>query len=229
MKAEQDVAFKDLNGLRDERTKAHEDQQKKYATVKEIKDKFYQQKRAATEYEREARRVREEKRRAENDAYHRGKRQEAAASKLDEASLPAYEYEVRTTQNLIAYFDPASAQKQQVTSPSKFAATTSRTVDSSGMKGTRYVRDEEDYFIGGGGKKKRSRNNAPTSSGFNLDLGTLDSLAKVGVDPPASQSDVLGVVEKLKEKLEFWKGDQKRKTDEVRNTTLKSVKSECRD
>lgn len=227
IKAEQDEAFKGLNSMRDERTKAHEQQQKAYTSVKEIKDRYFQARRAAQDYEREARRVREEKRRAENDAYHRGKRQEVAKQKLEEASAPAYQEEIRTAQNLIAYFDPSSAQKQAAAGPGKFAATASRTVDDSGMKGTKLSKkggddDDDSYFIGGGGKKnKRNRNqresaSTPTEGGkFNLDLGTIDSLGRIGVDPPMSQSDVPNVVEKLKEKLEHWKGDQKRKTDEV--------------
>ena len=226
IKAEQDDVYKNLNTLRDERTKAHEDQQQKYGTVKEIKDKYYQQRRAAADYEKEARRVRDDKRKAENDAYHRGRRQDAAKAKLEEASAPAYQDDIRTTQNLIAYFDPSSAQKQDVTGPGKFAATASRTVDDSSMKGTRLAKkgdDEENYFIGGGGKKKKGNRNqqkggsaAATSEGkYNLDMGTIDSLGRIGVDPPMSQADVPSVVEKLKEKLEFWKGDQKRKTEEV--------------
>lgn len=231
IKAEQDDAYKNLNALRDERTKIHEDQQKKYASVKEIKDKYYQARRAAQDYEKEARRVRDERRKAENDAYHRGRRQEAAKAKLEEASAPAYQDEIRTTQSLLAHFDPSFAQKAEAAGPGKFAATASRTVDSSGMKGTRLSKkgdEEENYFIGGGGKKnKRNRNQqanggaaSPAPEGkFNLDLGTIDSLAKIGIDPPMSQADVPAVVEKLKEKLDFWKGDQKRKTDEVRINT----------
>lgn len=227
IKAEQDEAFKGLNALRDERTKAHEQQQKAYTNVKEIKDRYYQSRRAAQEYEREARRVREEKRRAENDAYHRGKRQEVAKQKLEEANAPAYQEEIRTAQNLIAYFDPSSAQKQTASGPGKFAATASRTVDDSGLKGTKLSKktdDEDSYFIGGGGKKnKRNRNqpreaaaaSTPTEGKFNLDLGTIDSFGRMGVDPPMSQADVPSVVEKLKEKLEHWKSDQKRKTEEV--------------
>ena len=226
IKAEQDDVYKNINALRDERTGAHEDQQKKYASVKEIKDRYFQARRAAADYEKEARRIRDEKRRAENDAYHRGRRQEAAKAKLEEASAPAYQDEITTTQNLIRYFDPSSAQKQDVTSPGKFAATASRTVDDSGIKGTRLTKkggDNEDYFVGGGGKKKKGRKNQqdgaaappPAEGKFNLDIGTIDSLGRIGVDPPMSQSDVPAVVEKLKEKLDFWKGDQKRKTDEV--------------
>jgi uncharacterized coiled-coil DUF342 family protein len=225
IKAEQDDAYKNLNSLRDDRTKAHEDQQKKYATVKEIKDRFYQSRRAAVEYDKEARRIRDEKRRAENDAYHRGRRQETAKAKLEEASAPAYQDEIRTTQSLLTHFDPSYSQKQEVTSPGKFAATASRTVDSSGMKGTQLLKkgeEDDNYFIGGGGKKnKKNRNRqqhaaSPAAEGkFNLDMGTIDSLAKIGIDPPMSQADVPTVVEKLKEKLEFWKSNQKKKTDEV--------------
>jgi len=232
IKAEQDDAFKNLNALRDERTKAHEDQQKKYSAVKDIKDKYYQSRRAAVEYEREARRIREEKRRAENDAYHRGRRQEVAKTKLDEASAPAYQDEIRTAGNLIAYFDPSSAPKQAVSGPGKFAATANRTVEDTGFKGTRLPKkgeDEESYFVGTGGKKnKRKGNQGRTGSGtaspapegksegkFNLDLGTIDSLGRLGVDPPMSQSDVPALVEKLKEKLAHWKEDQDRKTKEV--------------
>lgn len=228
IKAEQDDAFKNLNAMRNERTKAHEEQQKKYTTVKEIKDRYYQSRRAAVDYEREARRIREEKRRAENDAYHRGRRQETAKAKLDEASAPAYQDELRIANNLLAHFDPSSASKQEVAGPGKFAATASRTVDESGFKGTRLPKkgeeEESSYFVGGKGKKnKRSRGQAsgaaspaPEGGKFNLDIGTIDSLGRIGVDPPMSQGDVPAVAEKLKEKIAFWKGDQDRKTKDVR-------------
>ncbi|KAK4498270.1 hypothetical protein PRZ48_010928 [Zasmidium cellare] len=226
IKAEQDESFKSLNSLRDERTKLHEEQQKKWSTVKEIKDAYFEQRRAAVAYEREAKRVREEKRKAENDAYFRGKRQEAAKSKLEDASAPAYQDEIRTTQALIAHLDPSSVGKKEAAGPGKFAASASRTVDASGIKGTALKKkgdEEENYFIGGGGKKKKGRGQkdangvsspAPEGGKFSLDLGTIDSLAKIGVDPPMSQADVPTVVEKLKEKLDFWKKDQDRMTKE---------------
>jgi len=226
IKAEQDEVFKDLNSLRDERTRLHEDQQKKYSAVKELKDAYYSQRREAVKYEQEARRIREEKRRAENDAYHRGKRQEAAKAKLEDASAAAYQDEIRTTQSLLAFFDPSSSVKQVASGPSQFAATNIRTVDTTGFKGTRVSKkdeEEENYFVGTGGKKnKRNRGQAgagvtspqPTEGKFNLDLGTIGSLALINVDPPMSQAEVPAVVEKLKEKLAYWKGDQERKTKE---------------
>ena len=221
IKAEQDEVYKNLNALRDERTAAHEDQQKKYTAVKEIKDKFYSSRRAAVEYEREARRIREEKRRAENDAYHRGRRQEVAKEKLEEASAPAYQDEIRTTQALLYHFDPSSVAKPEAAGPGKFAAAATRKVEGQELKGTlvKSKKDnDEDFMAGTGGKKKKGgkRDNAsPAAAKFQLDVGTIENLGRINVDPPMQQSDVPAVVEKLKEKLAFWKENQESKTKEV--------------
>ena len=227
IKAEQDDAYKNFDSLKAERNKAHEDQQKRYSAVKDIKDKYYQSRRAAVDYEREARRIREEKRKVENDAYHRGRRQEVAKGKLEEASAPAYQEEIRIAQNLMVHFDPSQATKQEASGPGKFAATEIRKVEGNDIKGTRLPskkgEEEEAYFVGGGGKKNKRKGGraggaespAPSVGKFNLDMGTIDSLGKLGVDPPMSQNDVPAVVEKLKEKLNFWKGDQDAKTKSV--------------
>ena len=222
IKAEQDEVYKNLNALRDERTAAHEDQQKKYTAVKEIKDKFYSSRRAAVEYEREARRIRDEKRRAENDAYHRGRRQEVAKEKLEEASAPAYQDEIRTTQALLYHFDPSSVAKPEAAGPGKFAATASRKVEGQELKGTlvKSKKDnDEDFMAGTGGKKKKGGKRdtaAPAAPGkFQLDVGTIENLGRINVDPPMQQSDVPAVVEKLKEKLAYWKENQESKTKEV--------------
>ncbi|KAL1583945.1 hypothetical protein WHR41_07416 [Cladosporium halotolerans] len=220
IKAEQDEVYKNLNSLRDERTKAHEEQQKKFSTVKEIKDKYYSSRRAAVEYEREARRIRDEKRRAENDAYHRGRRQEAAKEKLEEASAPAYQDEIRTTQALLAHFDPSAVAKPEAAATNKFAATATRTVDAAGMKGTalKSKKDNDEHFMPAtAGKKKKGGNRgtaSPAEGKFNLDVGTIENLARIGVDPPMQQSDIPALTEKLKEKLAFWKENQESKTKE---------------
>jgi uncharacterized coiled-coil DUF342 family protein len=222
IKAEQDEVYKNLNALRDERTAAHEDQQKKYTAVKEIKDKFYSSRRAAVEYEREARRIRDEKRRAENEAYHRGRRQEVAKEKLEEASAPAYQDEIRTTQALLYHFDPSSVAKPEAAGPGKFAAAATRKVEGQELKGTlvKSKKDnDEDFMAGTGGKKKKGGkrdNAAPAAAGkFQLDVGTIENLGRINVDPPMQQSDVPAVVEKLKEKLAYWKENQESKTKEV--------------
>lgn len=229
IKADQDAVFKNLNSLRDERTKANEAQQTAYTSVREIKDKYYAAKRAFADYEKEAYRIRKDRQKAERDAYEQGKRKQVAQAKLEEASAPAYQDEILSTQGLIRYFDPASAEAKNVQLPSKFAAQATRTVDDSGIKGTALRRkgaDDEDYFIGTGGKKgnKKGRKGGnaspapgtPSEGGrFNIPFGVLEELAKVDVAPPTSQGEVPAVVEKLKEKLSHWKGDQDKKTKEV--------------
>ncbi|EME81117.1 uncharacterized protein MYCFIDRAFT_204190 [Pseudocercospora fijiensis CIRAD86] len=220
MKAEQNEAKSNLDSLFAEKKKAEEERQKKYLALKELKDAYFSQRRAARDYEQEARRIRDEKRQAENDAYHRGRRQEAAKAKLDDASAPAYDEEIRIARSVLSYFDPSSVAKQEAAGPGKFAAQASRKIDDSAIKGTALKKkgddDDDNYFVGGGGKKKKNRKAAPAASAekFNLDVGTLDSLARIRIDPPMSQADVPGVVEKIKEKLAFWKEDQDRKTKE---------------
>jgi len=223
IKAEQDEVYKNLNSLRDQRTKIHEEQQTKWQAVKDIKDKYYQAKRQHAEYEREARRIRFEKSKTEREAYESGKRKQVAQQKLEDASAPAYQDEILTAQGLIRYFDPSSAEAKAAAGPGKFAAQASRTVDESGFKGTKLARkgeEEENYFAGTGGKKNKGRKGrvdspAPANEKFNMSIGVIEELAKVGVEPPMNSGDVPSVVEKLKQKLAHWRDDQDRKTKEV--------------
>ncbi|KAH7336743.1 hypothetical protein BKA66DRAFT_577468 [Pyrenochaeta sp. MPI-SDFR-AT-0127] len=220
LKAEQDEAFKNLKDLRAETDKARAEQQEKYQARKEIKDAYFQGKRAFQNYEFEARKVRNEKRRVEQQQYVAGKRKEAASKRLEEASAPAYQDEILSTEGLIRHFDPSALPAKEAAATSKFAASAQRTVDESGIKGTRVSKkdtEEESYFVGTGGKKgKKGKKGgaAPAASKFNLNMGIIEELAKVGVDAPSSQDEVPATVEKLKAKLAHWKEDQDRKTKE---------------
>ncbi|KAB2575552.1 putative nuclear segregation protein [Lasiodiplodia theobromae] len=219
IKAEQDEAYKNLNSLRDERTKARNEQQAKWTELKEYKDKYFEQKRAFRNYEQEAYKARRERQEAERKAYETKKRREVADAKLEEASAAAYTEEIVTAEGLIRYFDPSALPAKETNDTSKFAAQASRTTDDSAFKGMKVVKkEEEDYFAGTGGKKgkknKKSKDAAPAPSSFNLSIGVIEQLAQLNVDAPASQADVPSVVEKLKEKLDFWKKDQQRKTQE---------------
>ncbi|KAL6707843.1 multicopy suppressor of BFA (Brefeldin A) [Coniothyrium glycines] len=218
LKAEQDEAFKNLKALREETDKARAVQQEKYQARKDLKDAYYQQKRAFQNYEFEARKIRNEKRRTEQLQYVAGKRKEAASKRLEEASAPAYQDEIIATEGLIRHFDPSALPTKETAASSKFAASASRTVDDSGIKGTRIAKkDEEDYFAGTGGKKGKKggkKGGAAAATKFNLNIGIIEELAKVGVDPPSSQEDVPATVEKLNAKLAHWKEDQDRKTKE---------------
>lgn len=222
LKAEQDEAFKNLKSLREETDKARAVQQEKYVARKELKDAYFQQRRAFQNYEFEARKVRNEKRRTEQLQFVAGKRKEAASKRLEEASAPAYQDEIFATEGLIRHFDPSALPAKEATASSKFAASAQRTVDDSGLKGTRVSKkdtEEESYFVGSGGKKGKKGKKGGASaapSKFNLNMGIIEELAKVGVDPPSSQDDVPATVEKLNAKLAHWKEDQDRKTKEVR-------------
>lgn len=228
IKAEQDSVYKNLNALRDERTKLRNDQQQKYAAIREIKDNYFKARRAYKEYEDEAWRVRRERQKAERDAFEREKRKKVADKKLEEASQLAYTDEILTAQGLIRHFDPAYdfstlGLDDKKDEGSKFRAGVGRTVDDSGLKGMKVVRkdEEEDYFVGTAGKKgkKGKKGGAAAASAetskFNMNVGIIEDFAKVKIDPPMNQADVPAVVEKLAGKITEWKKNQASKTEEV--------------
>lgn len=233
LKAEQDDAYKNLNALRDAQTKARNEQQEKYTALKQLKDTYYAQKRAYADYDYQARKARQEKRRQEQLEWQNNKRKEAAAKRLEEASAPAYQDEILSAEGLIRYFDPSALPAKEASAESKFAAPAQRKVeDNSEIKGMRVAKkkdDDEAYFIGGGGKKNKKGKkggasaSAPAESKFNVNFGVLQELQKVGVEAPSSQADVPAVVEKLKAKLAHWREDQDRKTKEVSEALKVSV------
>lgn len=229
IKAEQDKAYAGLSALRDERSKLYAEQQEKYSAVKEIKDEYFKARTAYRDYEQDQYRQRQERQKAEREAYQKERRRKIADKKLEEASEPAYVDEILAAEGLIRYFDPSSAEESKaLRAPSGFAAEAQRSVDGSGIKGTKVARKEdreENYFMGTGGKKgKRGRNgnagSAPAHSNsneskFNLTVGIIEQFAKISIEPPMNQSDVAGVLEKLKEKRDQWRKDQESKTKEV--------------
>lgn len=236
IKAEQDGVFKNLNALRDERTKLHGEQQTKWAAIREVKDNYYKARKAYKEYEDEAWKVRREKQKAQREAFDREKKRKIADKKLEEASRPAYTDEILVAQGLVRHFNPAydfaalglSEKKDETPA---FRAEVGRKVDDSGIKGMKVLKkDEDEYFVGTGGKKgkkgkKGSANGTPaaatpTETKFNMNVGIIEDFAKVKIDPPMNQSDVPAVVEKLAAKITEWKKDQSAKTTEVRPTII---------
>jgi chromosome segregation ATPase len=227
IKAEQDVVYKSINQLRDQRTKLQNEQQEAWQALKAYKDDYFERKRAFRDYENKAYQIRREKQQAERQAYEASKRKAIAAQKLEEASAPAFQDEILTAEGLIRYFDPSAVAAKEVAAPSKFAASTGRTVNDDAFKGMKAVKkdEQEDFFIGGGGKKKKGGKKAAAAAGtstpaettskFNLNIGVLEDLAKVKVDAPSSQADIPKLIETLKEKVSKWKADQDKQTKEV--------------
>ena len=230
IKADQDEVYKNLNSLRDERSKAHAEQQEKYQAIREIKDQYYKARNAYRDHENEAYRQRQARQKEERDAYAKEKRKKVAAQKLEEASEPAYLDEIITAEGLIRYFDPSVSEgSKTLRGPSGFAAEAQRSIEPSadikGMKVARKEDREDMYFQGTGGKKgkKTKKRSAaaspapgtPTEGKFNLSIGIIEELAKVGIEPPMNQAAVSSVIEKLKGKRDQWKTDQDSKTKEV--------------
>ncbi|KAF3904446.1 hypothetical protein ABW21_db0209576 [Orbilia brochopaga] len=222
IKAEQDSVFQNLNSLRDERTKWQKEQQEKFQEIKALKDAYYSQKSAHREYEQEAWKVRKDKQRAEREAYEKEKKMKIANEVLEEASFKAFTKEIHTCENLIAFLDPNSAVKKADGPVSQFKASVGRTVteEPKGMKVLK--KDEEDYFVGGNSKRKGKKGKAAGGEAaassapakFSLSIGILEELARVDVAPPTGPEEVPGIIEKLKEKVQYYKENQEKVTAE---------------
>jgi uncharacterized coiled-coil DUF342 family protein len=228
IKAEQDEAYKSINTLRAEREKLHAEQQEKYLAIKKIKDDYYQGKKAAQQYEFEARQRARERQKTERENYEKEKRKERAEKLLAEARDPAYLDEIRRADSLLRYLDPSmTTTNAPLLAPSGLTASAQRTVDASALKGTPLMlkkdREEEDYFSGTGGKKgKKGRKAAtdapaaaPAPGKFSCPPSVMEDCSAMGIEPPMTAADVPAVTEKVKEKLAHWKADQKAQTEKV--------------
>lgn len=214
MNAARDDDRKNFTALKDEKDRLHQEQQTSYQKIKEIKDAYFQGKKAHKAYEDEVYQQRRERQKAERDGYEKERRRKMAEQKLEEASQPAYLDQILTTEGLIRYFDPSSPISDSTKEPGKFAASAQRTVDDSNIKGMKIVKkEEEDFFVGSAGKKKgKGKKATPEATKFNMSIGIIEELGKVGVEPPSNQSGVPAVVEKLKAKLDEWKKGQEKQT-----------------
>lgn len=235
IKKEQDGVFKNIKSLRDQRSQLYGQMQKARGTIKEIKDNYYQGRKAYRAYEAETERIRRDRYRAEREKYDLERKKKVADKKLEEASRPAYTDELLSAEGLIRHFDPSydlsaiGLGKENNAPSSTFRAGVGRTVDDSNLKGVKILKKEEDdYFVGGGGKKgkkgKKGGNAAAAAQPekFNLSLGVIEELSRLKVDPPMNQSDVPAVVEKLAAKASEWKKNQASKTEE----NIKKAKEE---
>lgn len=227
IKAEQDDVYKNLNTLRDEKTKLQNEQATKWAAIKEIKDRHYQAGRALQKWEFEARQRLRERKKAENEKYQQDKKKERAQQMLAEASDPAYLDEIRKAESLLVFLDPSYvSEKAPLQAPSKFTASAQRTVDDAGIKGVKVVKkEEEDYFAGTGGKKgkkQRKQDNKKTEvevvsrpKGWSCPPGVMETCAALDIEPPMNEADVAICKDKVTEKLAFWKKDQTVQTAKV--------------
>lgn len=229
IKEEQDSAYEHINSLRDQRTAMQAVKQEKWEAVKKIQDEFYQNRNAYRTYEKEARRLRDERRAEERARLELEKKRAIATERMEAASQPALVFEIQTCESLIAYFDPSSAEAarraKQAVAPRELAAKATREVKPIDRKPL--VKEEVDYFVGGGGKKKKGKKNrgaltdsaeSPTTenapSKFNLNVAILEQLSTIDVPTPSSHEDVPQLLKLLKEKMQYFQDNQERITKE---------------
>ncbi|KAL7806516.1 hypothetical protein V8C44DRAFT_338800 [Trichoderma aethiopicum] len=217
IKAEQDEAYKNLSSLRDERTKLQAEQQEKFAAIRKLKDDYYGQKKAYQAYEREAREKQRERQRLERERYVQERKKADAERVLAEASEPAYLDEIRRANSLLAFLDPSfKAEKTPLLADSGLTAQAQRTVDESGLKGTKLVRkeDREDEYAPAQskGKKGKKGKSGAAQKGFNCPPSVVEDCAFLSLDPPMREEDVPELIEKVKAKLAHWKEDQAAQT-----------------
>ena len=223
IKAEQDEAYKGINSLRDERSKIQAEQQEKYTAIRKIKDDYYGQKKAFQAYEREARAKRKEKDDAEYDRIKRERKKADAERVLADASDPAYLDDIRRANSLLQFLDPEyKAEKGPLMADKGLGAQAQRTVDDSGLKGTRLVskQDREEEYApaakkGKKGKKAGAAGATGPAKAFNCPPSVVEDCSFMGIEPPMASADVPAVIEKVRAKLDHWKGDQAAQTQRV--------------
>ncbi|WYZ45247.1 hypothetical protein EsH8_VIII_000563 [Colletotrichum jinshuiense] len=219
IKAEGDEAYKSLSTLRDERSRLHTLQNEKYQAVKTLKDEYWQQRKAAQAYEREARDKARERRKADHERIIKERKKADAEKFLAEASDPAYLEEIRRANSLLQFLDPShKVEKAPLQADSGLSAQATRAVDDSGIKGMKVVskkdRDDELFPAVKKGKKGKKGGAATESKAgkYNCPPSVVEDCAFLNIDPPMSAADVPTVVEKVKAKLDNWKSDQEAQT-----------------
>ncbi|KAK5998625.1 hypothetical protein PT974_01006 [Cladobotryum mycophilum] len=219
IKAEQDEAYKGLSSLRDERTRLQAEQQEKFSAIRKLKDDYYSAKKAFQSFEREAREKARERQRAERERFIQEKKKAEAERVLSEASDPAYLEEIRRANSLLQFLDPTHKnEKGPLLADTGLGAQATRTVDESGLKGTKLVRkeDREDEYLPAKGKGKKGKKGGVSASvalkGFNCPPSVVEDCSFLDVDPPMSSADVPAIIEKVKAKLDTWKNDQAAQT-----------------
>ncbi|KAI1323063.1 hypothetical protein F5Y16DRAFT_20388 [Xylariaceae sp. FL0255] len=233
IKAEQDEAFKNLNSLRDERTKLQAEQQEKFQAVRKIKDEYYAAKKAFNEYDRAAKQARIEKRKAEDKRWADEQQEIKDREELEKAKEAAFLDEINCAESLLRFLDPASvsAEKAPLLADSGMTAQASRKVDDSGLKGTKLVRkeDRDDDYLPAVKKGKKGKKNGAAAvektGAFSCPPQVMKQCGDIGVDPPMSAADVPALIEKIKEKLDFWKANQKTQTQRNIEEAEKKLKA----
>ncbi|KAK4238073.1 hypothetical protein C8A03DRAFT_15421 [Achaetomium macrosporum] len=220
IKAQQDDVYKNLSALRKERDELRAKQQATYQAVKQLKDNYHTQRKAARAWELQQREKRREREQAERERIAKERKMERAKAMLDEASLPAYAEELRRASSLLRFLDPSHTEESTPLLADKgLAATAQRKVDASAFQGMRALRKEdrdEEYLPAVAKKGKKGKKSpaaeTPAAGKFSCPPSVIEDCAFIGVEPPMSATEVPAVAEKVKAKIAHWKADQAEQT-----------------
>jgi len=235
LKAQQDEPYKKLSSLRNKRTELKGLEAEAMNTKEALERKYSTTKDNYRAYERAVNERRREKLREEREARDKEFKRQLASQKMEEASQPAFQSEINTCEGLIMHFDPTSPEAQAAKTKASLLkdaglkALATRVVEIE-PKGKRLVKEEEDYFVGKPKKGKKGSNKGsgaatPTTPAnvedrgaergkFQLNHGILAELAKVDVRAPIGRDDVPACIEKLRERLKWYKENSERVTKE---------------
>ncbi|CAO3641211.1 unnamed protein product [Cunninghamella blakesleeana] len=202
-----DEEFTQLRTLREENRKANDEYYTFLRQYREAKRELERQKKIQLEQE---------------------KRQEQLKQDLEIASLPAYEHEIGTCDNLIHFLQGVIGQEDK-SNPN--TASTNNTNNSAARKvdalpeGVVLVKKaDEDYFVGGGknkkgGKKQNNTNNNstpkkenPNADALKLPLSTMEAFFEIKVTVPTKISEITSTLDKLRERKQFFVEESPKQT-----------------
>ncbi|KAK7204902.1 hypothetical protein BZA70DRAFT_280281 [Myxozyma melibiosi] len=221
IRAETDKVYKNRSSLVEKLNEARKAREEAYNNLRKFKNEFYQQKREFGKYEQEERQRRWERQKAEREAVERERRKKRAAQKLESASEPAFENDIKQAESLLQYFDPTfkpSSGDLTGAGAADLAAQAKRSVEAAPPPGTQVLSrkpvEEEVYFVAKKGKKKSGNAAQADKEKFTLNLEIVSSLSKLSIGVPMNKEEVPATVESLREKITWFYDNQERVTAE---------------
>ncbi|KZV72168.1 hypothetical protein PENSPDRAFT_576632 [Peniophora sp. CONT] len=168
---------------------------------------------------------RAERARTQRQAEEEEKKRETASRLLEEASEPAFQYQIEDCQTLIDYFSGgASGAPPKLSTDAKADEPKHdlRVVEAP-QEGITVLKkkgaDEEVFFAGKGKKGKKGGNKAAAppddKDKLNVPFATLSALLTLSIPPPVNNGDVPRVIEDLKTKKAWFEANQTRVTQEA--------------
>jgi hypothetical protein len=145
-----------------------------------------------------------------------------ATRRLEEASQEAFATEIWKCENLLRFFKGETVTQSTEPKAAVPATPAARTVETVGLTKITSKKDREaEEFLSGAGKKKQAKKpgqpkaTQKPSKGFVLSMDVMASLGDLGVSLPVNEEAVKTTVEQLREKLQYFKDNQERVTQEV--------------